>query len=135
MVRIPDVRPNQAQQRLQDLQVEISAGIEQAMRDGHWDERLFEQDVERLVSEVVPVLAGDIAAAAVAAAMSGDESQVQALEKRAQAFEASFEREIESRAGQIEQRAEALCPRVAELHALQSGLRLADGRPLGLTRM
>jgi len=123
------------EQRLQALQVEITAGIEQAISDGHWDERLFEQDVERLVSEVVPMLAGDIVSAAVAAAMSGDESQVQAIEKRAQEFERTFEREVEARAGLIEERAEALCPRIAELHALQQGLRLADGRALGLMRM
>lgn len=120
--------------RIADLQLELRDGIERTLENGEWDEARFERDIERLVGEVAPILAGEIAAAAVSAALSGDEATVKRIEERAEAFAQTVEKEIEARAAQIEQRAERLCPRVAELHALQADMKLADGRPLGLMR-
>lgn len=120
--------------RIDDLQSELRDGIERELDNGEWDEARFERDIERLVGEIAPMLAGEIAAAAVSAGLSGDEAAIKEIERRAKTFEQTMEKEIEARAELIEQRAERLCPQVAELHALQDGLLLADGRPLGLMR-
>lgn len=124
-------------EKITAMQQELAAGIDQAIENGEWNEHRFERDMERMVSELAPAIAGDIAGAAVAAALSGDEEQVQRIERRAQELERTIEREVKLRAGELEKRADALCPRIAALAELEAELelRLPDGQPLDLLEM
>lgn len=121
-----------ARARAERLRRELSARIESAVADGDWDSSSFEKDVEAMVADVTAGLAGDIAAVAVKAALSGDQAAVADIERRARELETTMEREIKARARRIEERAEAICPQVEAIAALQAELRYADGQRLEL---
>jgi hypothetical protein len=108
--------------------------IEQGMGAPFFDDREFEKMVESTVATVVPEIVGDVTAAALKAAFSGDEHAVQELERKAERMEKEIERDVEKRAEGLEHRADQLCPRLTELDRIESSLelRLADGRPLNL---
>ncbi len=136
VAKVFDDRPDSGlQARIDRIQQDLAANIEQAVRNGELVPHDFEDDIEQLVGEFVPVLVGNVTSAAVAAALSGDQSKVRAIEERARLIEQTIEREVEAQAAEIERRAEALCPLMAELHDLQAPLRLANGEPLDLLRM
>jgi hypothetical protein len=89
------------------------------------------------VQSVLSDLIGDITAAAVEAALSGDETTVARIEARADGIERGVERVVERRSRELERRADALCPRLRALDRLESelDLRLADGGRLALVRV
>ena len=108
-------------------------------------EALVESQFETMASELVKVLVGEFLPRAIAAALSGDEVSVKAIEAGAERLEAEIENRIEGRAKEIEKRIEGkakeierraklLCPRVQSLIELASSLavRLPDGSPLNL---
>ena len=101
------------------------------------DQRVISEQIDNLIAESVaglmPVIAGEIAAVAVRAALAGDEA---ANEDMAARMEAELEQELEQRGREIEARAEALCLRVAELDQIESGLSasILDGKPLNLIK-
>lgn len=104
--------------------------------DDHFriDEDAIEASVERLVGEITPTLVGEVTTAAIAAALSGDETKVKAIEQRAERMEQEIEAKVEARAQALEARADALCPRIAALDELDDALayRLDDGSALEL---
>lgn len=101
------------------------------------DEARVESAVDELVGEIVPELVGQITAAAVTAALAGDYDKIQEIESRADSLEAQVEAKVEPRAEALKARADALCPRVAELDALDEAfeVRLAGGERLDLLRV
>lgn len=123
--------------RLEEIGARVSERIEASDTTSEWREHEFDAAIEELTAELVPMVVGDIAAVAVAAALSGDEEKLAQIEARADALEKEVEARVEARADVIEERAEALCPRMAALDALESEmeLRLADGSPLDLVQM
>jgi hypothetical protein len=123
--------------RARELVAKLRARIEASDDSRDWNEGEFEQAVSEFTAELTPSLVGNVAALAVQAALSGDESGAKALEQRIQNFEKELEARVEARAKEIETRADALCLRLAELDALESALelRLADQRPLDLMQL
>lgn len=121
-------------ERLEDVRIAAVQRIDGAVDTADWNDGALEAQVEALVGELVPVIAGEAASIAIAAAMSGDEAAAAALERRMERMGKDIEAHVEQRAAQLEARAEALCPRVAELDAIDNALelRLADNRPLDL---
>jgi hypothetical protein len=104
-------------------------------------ETLGSEQIDDLIGEsitaLLPTLAGEIAAIAVRAALSGDEAAARDLEARAARLEKTLEAEMEARAGELEARGEALCERARELDRIESTLSsdLLDGRPLDLVQV
>jgi hypothetical protein len=108
--------------------------IERGLGTPLFDEREFEKMIESTVATVVPEVVGNVTAAALKAAFSGDEGAVEAIERKAERLEKEIERDVERRADELGRRADKLCPQLTELDRLESTLdvRLADGRPLNL---
>jgi hypothetical protein len=123
--------------RVGELTDELAGKVATSNDTAEWDNDEFEAAIESLVGELVPMMMGDIAAVAIQAAFTGDEDAVNRIEQRAERMEKAIEEKVERRAGELEARAEALCPRVKALDALESGLtvRLADNRPLDLLEL
>lgn len=123
-----------ALERVDDLTDQLADRIAASHDTADWDNDEFEDAIETLVTELVPMMAGDIAAVAITAALTGDEAAARRLEERAERMEKAIEEKVERRAEELEARAEALCPRVEALDELEAGLsvRLADNRPLDL---
>lgn len=95
-----------------------------------------ESFIGKTVSTLIGELVGNIAAQAVKVAFSGDTKAAAELEARADGIEKSVEKIAEKRGKALEQRAEALCPRLRAIQSLERELdvRLADGKPLRLSR-
>jgi uncharacterized sporulation protein YeaH/YhbH (DUF444 family) len=94
----------------------------------------MEDLMQNQVGDAVSTLVSTVTAKAVKAALSGDQRQVAALEARAGTLDRSIDRQVDARADRLDERARALCPRIARLDALQQqfGFRLADGSRLAL---
>jgi len=110
----------------------IDDNLGKGMWRQHDVEDLFESNIGPAVSE----LAGKIAGEAVTAALSGDQSKVAALEARASSLDKSIDREVNSRADQLDKQADALCLRFGALDQLQQQFqfRLQDGSRLQLLK-
>ncbi len=94
----------------------------------------FEQRIESAVKRIVPVLAGEFAAQAISAAMSGDEQLATDIERRAERLEQDIEASVEGAAKALEARAAALCPQFEALDAIDDAFewRLPDGSKVDL---
>jgi uncharacterized Zn finger protein (UPF0148 family) len=93
--------------------------------------------VEDTVETMVPELVGNVVGKAVRIALSGDTKAAAELEERAERMEKTIEDQVEARAEALEHRAESLCPIIADLDQIESGLalRLADGSALDLVQV
>jgi hypothetical protein len=111
--------------------------IEQGIGRGHWHQHGLDQMLDDNMGDAVSTLASTIAGRAVKAALSGDQSQVQALQARADALEKSIDQTVDARAAKLGKRADALCPRLVALDQLQHQFtfRLPDGSPLSLMQL
>jgi hypothetical protein len=110
------------------------ARVDEGLGHGVWRKEGFEDLMEDQVGGAVSTLVGTVTAKAVKAALSGDESQVAALEARADSLDKSIDKEVDARADKLGERAEALCPRMQRLDELQQAFefRLKDGSRLAL---
>ena len=121
-------------QSLRDRRVEALQQVNDTLGRGLWkagdDSELFNQDLEKTVSDLVGGITGD----AVSDALSGDPNRLAALEARANALDATLDKAIETPAEELGQRAQALCPNLNALNQLQQQFqfRLADGGRLRL---
>lgn len=113
---------------------ELQKGIE-AKQD--WDAKAdadFDRVVEGAVGALVGEIIGNVTAQAITVALSGDQAAVAEITARAESIEASVEKALKQRGKQLEQRAQALCARIADLDVLESRIdaRLPGDRPFDL---
>jgi hypothetical protein len=110
------------------------ASIDNGLGHGVWRKHGVEDLMENQVGGAVSTLVSTVTAKAVKAALSGDQSQVAALEARADSLDKAIDKEVDARADRLGTRAEALCPRLARLDQLQQQFqfRLKDGARLAL---
>ena len=110
------------------------ARIDEGLGKGVWKSDDMEEVVEKSIETSVSDLVSKVAGEAVSAALSGDESKVAALEARADSLDKSIDREVNKRADELDKRADALCPKLSSLDALQRQFqfRLRDGSRLQL---
>ncbi|MEO8460610.1 MAG: DUF2884 family protein, partial [Dokdonella sp.] len=118
---------------LQRASVEIQRRID-ATDNMRSDE--FGDLIGSAVRSMIPELVGNIVGQALTVAFSGNEAAAAELEARAGGIEKSVDRIVERRSKQLEQRVDALCPRVHDIARLQRDLdaRLPDGARLDLFR-
>ncbi|MFA6230853.1 MAG: DUF2884 family protein [Rhodanobacter sp.] len=112
----------------------VLAQIDQGIGRGQWRQHGMDQLLDEGMGDAVSTLVSTVAARAVKAALSGDQTQVAALEARADSLDKSIDRAIEAPARRLGERADALCPRLLALDQLQRqfSLRLPDGSALSL---
>lgn len=129
----PDER-NEVIRKLTTQRQRILAQIDQGIGSGQWRQHGLDQLMDEGMGDAVSTLVSTVAARAVKAALSGDRTQVAALEARADSLDRSIDRAIEAPARRLGERADALCPRLVALDQLQQqfDLRLADGSALSL---
>lgn len=123
-----------AMARMQQHSEQMRKRIELSDSSQAWEDGEFERAIEAMVEEVVPMMVGSITATAVQLALSGDVDAAAALEAKAGRMEQVIEQSVERRASTLEARADALCPRLHRLEALDASLelRLQDGSELDL---
>lgn len=117
--------------QLNQLRVEALRGMEASINADHWSQQDFADAIEQPVTAASEELASAVTRSVMWSLFTGRASE---LEARADSVDESMEKEMQARSGQLEARAKAICPRLAELDELQQQFRfrLADGRPLQL---
>lgn len=120
--------------RLGVLRDEFKLRIDDTFDKRPWNEDEFDSLVERALGDLMPVVVAEVAGSAIAIALSGDEARAAELEKRAEKIERDIERRVDTQAAQLASRVAALCPMVAKLDRIESGLELRfdDGSRLNL---
>ncbi|MBP1473954.1 DUF2884 family protein [Frateuria sp. MAH-13] len=120
--------------RLNDQHKQALTKIDEGLGRGQWRQHSVEDLMENQVGDAVESLVSTVTAKAVKAALSGDQSQVAALEARADALDKTIDEHVDARADALSERAEALCPHMARLDQLQQQFefRLKDGSRLAL---
>ncbi len=111
--------------------------IEKAQTTREWGRRGDAEFAGKLVAQMAPMLAAELASSAVRAALSGDSDRVAAIQSRADRLGDEIESRIKSRADRLEHSAKALCPRVRELDRIDNALaiRTADNRRVELIEL
>lgn len=120
--------------RLNEQHKQALTSVDEGLGQGEWRQHSVEDLMESQVGSAVESLVSTVTAKAVKAALSGDQSQVAALEARADSLDRSIDEQVDARADKLSERAEALCPRMARLDQLQQQFefRLKDGSRLAL---
>lgn len=122
---------------LEAMRVEIASAVTRAESTTEFDNGEFESKISEFATRLAPRVAGEFASQAIAAAMSGDEASVNAIEAKASRLERDIEASIEAPAKALEARVDALCPRVQALDRIdnQMEMRLPNGEPLDLLKV
>lgn len=102
---------------------------------------MFNDDLEArvikpVVTEYVPLIAGNAVSSTLAVVFSGDEKKAEEFGRRMDAMGDEIERKVEKRAKSLEPRVDALCDGARDLDRLEDGLalRLEGGQALDLLR-
>jgi hypothetical protein len=116
---------------------EIDRKIAETDSFDHWEDADIDRLVGSTVEAVVPEIVGNVTAAALKVAFTGDEAAAAELEARAESIEKSVDRAVEKQAAQLEVRAMGVCSRLRALDRVQSDLevRLPDGGRLDLVHV
>ncbi|HKR77303.1 MAG TPA: DUF2884 family protein [Rhodanobacter sp.] len=117
--------------QLNQSRAEALRGMEASINADHWSQQDFADAIEQPVTAASNQLASALTRSVMWSLFTGRASE---LEARADSVDESMDKEMKARSGQLEARAKAICPRLAELDELQQQFhfRLADGRPLQL---
>lgn len=120
--------------RLDRRRAQALADIDGSLGRGVWRHDAIGESLSDSVQASIGDLVGKVTGSAVSAALSGDQAKVAALEARADSLDKSIDKEIDARADRLNDRAQALCPRLQALDGLQQQFRfrLADGSRLQL---
>jgi hypothetical protein len=122
------------QQQLHDKQVVALQWIDNGLDKGIWkvddDSRAFGADMQQTVADMT----ADVMRNVVANALSGDTSRLATLQEQSSSLGASLEKALKGPAWQLAQRAQEVCPRLANLDRVQQQFqfRLAHGERLEL---
>ncbi len=119
LVNSPD-----AAQKIQARVESISSELRSYVSENHlYSQKLedyiedsqFEEEIEAVVREVVADMVEGNIGTMIAAAIRGDEAEIEAFEKRMEAFGSEMEDKYERRAEEIELKAEKLCDLVEKM--------------------
>jgi DUF2884 family protein len=125
--------PADTRAKLDQARKKIDARLARSITANRFDGGDLGEGIGQAVSEVVPLVIGDIVGGAVRAALSGDTGRLEQM----QGLDKQIEARIEPRARALEQRAEQLCTKMKALDQLDNALayRLPGGTALDLMRI
>jgi hypothetical protein len=125
--------PAETRRRLDDARKELDTRLARSVTATHYNSDDLGKGIGKAVSDVLPMVIGDIVGGALRAAFSGDTTRLQRLEN----LDKDIEARIEPRAEALERSAEGLCRRMQALDRIDNALqyRQANGAPLDLLRV
>ncbi len=100
-----------------------------------WDGGAAQQYANQIVTELTPLVAGDLGQQAINAALGGDLQTAATLRDRATALATDLQPRLQRRMQALRPQIAALCPAIRRLAELQQGVRGADGQPLDLLQV
>ena len=116
---------------------QLKLKIAQSATSKEWHADALQGYMAALLSDVVPLLTGDLAQQAIERTLRGDLAGVLALKDRAAALRGSLEKRIRARLDSLQPDIGRLCPALRELDRLESGVtqRLPGGARLNLINL
>lgn len=114
---------------------ELKRRIDASRSTRDWQEEVLDRWIEEVSADLLPLLAADLGAQALAAATSGDVQEAAALHARASDLAGDLRPRLERRMQALKPRIAALCPSIRHLYELQHGIRGANGRALDLLEL
>lgn len=110
--------------------------INNTLGRGEWRQGALGDMIGDAIEDSVQELVSTVTAGAVKAALSGDKTQLAALEARADSLEDSIERNVDERADKLSDRADLLCRKFDAMNDMQAQwqFRLDNGKSLELLR-
>lgn len=89
----------------------------------------FDEELEQLLSTAISKYSGKIVSSVLASVFSGDTEEIEDLEFRMENMEREIETYVEENAGDLEQRANALCADIAIIDQFDNALASVEGYP------
>ena len=125
--------PATTRAKLEQARRKIDARLARSISANRFDSSDLGKGIGDAVSEVVPLVIGDIVGGAVRAALSGDTKRLEAME----GLDKQIEARVQPRAKALEKRAQQMCAKMEGLERLDSALayRLPGGASLDLLRI
>lgn len=123
------------QRRLDTHVAELKRRISASQSSHDWQGDAADQAMQRIASDLLPLLAGDLGQQAINAALSGDLQAAATLRDRATDLATRVKPRLQARLQALRPQVDALCPAIQRLAALQQGVRGRDGQPLNLLQI
>jgi hypothetical protein len=122
--------PKQTRANLDQARAGIDRNLAHAISANRFSGNELGHSIASAITEVLPIVIGDIVGGAVSAAFSGDQARLQRMDN----LDKDIERRIEPRAKKLEKSAEMLCRHMEALDGIDDALayRLPDGSRLDL---
>jgi len=114
---------------------ELKQRIAQSNSTHDWQGDAAQQYADRIVSDLMPLVAADLGQQALAAAMNGDLVEAARLRDEAADLATQLQPRLQQRMQALRPQVQALCPAIRRLADLQQGVRGADGQPLDLVQI
>lgn len=121
--------------RLAARAAELRQRIDASNSTHDWQGEVAQQYANQVVSDLAPLVAGDLGQQALSAAISGDLDSAARLRDEASDLATRLQPRIEHRLRSLQPQVNALCPELDRLAELQQGVRGANGQPLRLLQV
>lgn len=127
----------QLKARLDERVRELKARIAKSNTSREWRGPAFDRYAAALLADVVPLIGGDIANAALDATLRGELGKAAALAGQASDVRAALEQRMRMKLDTLKPQMDALCPSLRTLDGLEAGVtaRLTDGTRLDLLQV
>lgn len=124
--------PQKTDAKLKQARAELDRSLARSIGPTHFNSDALGEGIGKAVSDVMPMMVGDIVGGALRAAFSGDTENLERMDDMDQRIDAI----VEPRAKALERNAELLCKRMQGLDAIDDALEYRfDGKPLDLLRV
>ena len=121
--------------RLEVHATELKRRISVSQSTHDWQGAAADQAMNRIVGDLLPLLAADLGQQAIYAALAGDLQAAASLRDRAADIATELRPRLQSRLQALRPQIEALCPSIRQLAALQQGVRGSNGQLLDLLQI
>ncbi|NII11926.1 DUF2884 family protein [Oleiagrimonas sp. C23AA] len=106
-------------EQLNRLHAQALNRIDETLGRGQWHRDAMDGLIKDTLGQAIPALVGSITSQAVTAALSGDQAEVARLKARADSLKSSIDQQVDQRSDELGRRAQAMCPHMDHLMALQ----------------
>jgi hypothetical protein len=107
--------------------------VDDTLGTGRWDQEVFDEGFERRVESAAEAMAGMMTRSVLWQVVTG---RADAIDARAERMDAELDARMDARGQALEAQANALCPQVRSLYALQAALEYRyEGQPLRMIEM
>ncbi len=119
--------------KIQAQQTAALKYVDDTLGTGRWDQEIFDEGFEKRVESAAQDMAGMMTRSVLWQVFTG---RAEAIDERAERMDAALDARMDAKGQALEAQANALCPQVRSLYALQAALEYRyQGQPLRMIKM